>query len=754
MILRYCMMRSVWLAVASVAVLAIDASRLVADEYPVLAEWTQGKRVEVEEEPAQTFVDWEGLTLLVSGEAELGSGYWIGIYPRILNEDEEAKTGEREPRGVVVNRVLPASPAAQAKLSEGDIIVGAGEREINFLDELSEIVQNSAGEPIKLSVLRDGERMQVEVTPAKHFHRPGMLFFGGQGKEPEHGDGGESREKLEAAQREREFRAATVRDPQEGRNPDDLSEATPFILKPRIPPAYRTVREGNKLRDLVERGGSSMPVEGLITDVFKGYLVEISIGSDDGLEVGNILHVHRAGQAYLGRVQVIETSPDRSAAKILRESNTAEIQKGDRVATNLKVSDSEGEGTKLIFGELEVDTEVLKEKLAERDKGNPRYWIGISLQTIDQELAKERKVEPGQGVLVNHVVPDSPAAKAKLMAGDIILAAGDQKLSETAQLAESVRGSEGKTIKLKVRRGEKTLDLEVTPAKQGERRKMLFWREKGEEKEEQEEKGERREKLEGMLRKIREQQIEQAGGRTGKQGLGLIQRPQFPMPGAAVVRPWTPGAPMPSGLPDDMQVTIQKRGNKPAKVTVKQGEKLWQTTEGELGMLPPQALGYVARMLGRPMMPGMGGFGMGGAGGFAVPGTPVPGQPQRFEIRLDEDGKAQVIQGQGILRAENQGSGDGIRIKIYEAGEGGEKMPEPEGGNVEWEELRRRWKELRRPDNQPQVTAEKDARDAEISELQELVQKLRRELEERNEDKPRLEKQEKKKERRVREKGE
>lgn len=79
------------------------------------------------------------------------------------------------------------------------------------------------------------------------------------------------------------------------------------------------------------------PVNGLVTALQKGDLVEISLGSDDGVKVGHILHVYRAGRAYLGRVQIIETSPDRAAAKILRDSRTGVIQKGDRVATSLKV---------------------------------------------------------------------------------------------------------------------------------------------------------------------------------------------------------------------------------------------------------------------------------------------------------------------------------------------------------------------------------------------------------------------------------
>jgi membrane-associated protease RseP (regulator of RpoE activity) len=731
---RWCVAGACWL----VAWLAIGPSFLMADEYPVLAEWTQGKRT-AEETPAHAFVDWEGLTLLVSGEADFEDGYWIGIYPRILNEDEGENRDERKPRGVVVNRVIPASPAAQAKLNEGDIIVGAGDYEINFLDELPEIVKNSAGEPIKLTVLRDGERMHMEVTPAKHFHRPGMLFFVGQGKEQERGEDGESREKLEAAQRELEFRAQTVRDPYE------RAEAPRLIMKPR-----NSAREGFTV--LIEEDDSTNFMEGLVTAVQKGDLVEISLGSDDGMKEGGILHVYRRGGVYLGRVQVLATTPDRSAAKILRNARTGEIQKGDRVATSLKVSGNEGEGPKIIIGEEEEGAGlkvVMAEEEAERERG---YWIGIFSLVIDQELAEKLNVEPGQGVLVNQVIPGSPAAKADLMNGDIILAAGDETLSETAQLAEIVKGSAGKSILLKVRRGEKYLNLEVTPAKQGERRKMRG------------EKGEAREQLEGMLRKLRErqQQDQTEGSRVGNPSrpgniapgqpgrLGIIQRPQLPMPGAAVARPWTPGAPMPSGLPDDMTVTIQKRGNKPAKVTVKQGEKMWQTTEGELGMLPSEAMGYVARLLGQPLVPGM--------GGVHSPGAAFSGAGQRFHVQVDEDGNARFVAPKGIKpqfavpdgtppRGE-EGSNEGIRIKFREAEEGGETSPEQ--GNI-------KWFELRRPEK-PRAAAGQNDRDIEIFELQELIQKLRLQLEERNEDrneeKPRLQKKGRTKEKKVREKGE
>jgi gas vesicle protein len=79
-------------------------------------------------------------------------------------------------------------------------------------------------------------------------------------------------------------------------------------------------------------------VEGLITQVRPSGLVEINIGSDDGLMEGHPLHVYRiedASSVYLGKIEVTETAPDKSVAKILPEFRKGTIKGGDRVASKL-----------------------------------------------------------------------------------------------------------------------------------------------------------------------------------------------------------------------------------------------------------------------------------------------------------------------------------------------------------------------------------------------------------------------------------
>ena len=82
-------------------------------------------------------------------------------------------------------------------------------------------------------------------------------------------------------------------------------------------------------------------VDGVILASNANGYVEISIGSDDGLEKGHELDVYRLGPSlaenkYLGKIRVVQTQPDRAVAQVLANFRKGNIQKEDRVATRLQ----------------------------------------------------------------------------------------------------------------------------------------------------------------------------------------------------------------------------------------------------------------------------------------------------------------------------------------------------------------------------------------------------------------------------------
>ena len=75
-------------------------------------------------------------------------------------------------------------------------------------------------------------------------------------------------------------------------------------------------------------------VDGIVTKVGEESLIEVSIGSDDGLRKGHTLEVYR-NNAYLGRVEVTQLEPDRAVCQIIPAFRKGVIKRGDRVATKL-----------------------------------------------------------------------------------------------------------------------------------------------------------------------------------------------------------------------------------------------------------------------------------------------------------------------------------------------------------------------------------------------------------------------------------
>jgi hypothetical protein len=85
---------------------------------------------------------------------------------------------------------------------------------------------------------------------------------------------------------------------------------------------------------------SSVPpvVDGLITATQGAGLVEISIGSDQGLLKGHRLEVYRTGggqSVYVGRIEVVSTAPDRSVCRIDPKFQNSNMMVGDRVASKI-----------------------------------------------------------------------------------------------------------------------------------------------------------------------------------------------------------------------------------------------------------------------------------------------------------------------------------------------------------------------------------------------------------------------------------
>ena len=116
---------------------------------------------------------------------------------------------------------------------------------------------------------------------------------------------------------------------------------------------------------------------------------------------------------------------------------------------------------------IEVAMKV-KDDLQKFGKVN-RGRLGVTVQPINQELADSFGLKGPQGALVNSVEPDSPAAKAGVMPGDVVLAVNDHTIEQPADLVRAIGDTKpGQAVTLKVwRKGaERVLNarlIEVAP---------------------------------------------------------------------------------------------------------------------------------------------------------------------------------------------------------------------------------------------------------------------------------------------------
>jgi serine protease Do len=92
-----------------------------------------------------------------------------------------------------------------------------------------------------------------------------------------------------------------------------------------------------------------------------------------------------------------------------------------------------------------------------------RGWLGVRIQEVTPEMAESLGLDKARGALVSSALADSPADKAGLKSGDVILSIDGQDIDHMRKVPRIVADNEvGKTVRLSVLRNKKTIDVDVT----------------------------------------------------------------------------------------------------------------------------------------------------------------------------------------------------------------------------------------------------------------------------------------------------
>ncbi len=105
-----------------------------------------------------------------------------------------------------------------------------------------------------------------------------------------------------------------------------------------------------------------------------------------------------------------------------------------------------------------------------------RGWLGVQIQPVTDDIAKALKIEGPKGAMVSAVVPDSPAAKAGLKSGDVILRWDGKNVDSVRDLVRKVSATKtGAKVDVELLRDgdQMTVAVTVGTSKEGAERAGL-----------------------------------------------------------------------------------------------------------------------------------------------------------------------------------------------------------------------------------------------------------------------------------------
>jgi serine protease Do len=114
------------------------------------------------------------ITTQLLNDGAVHRGY-LGVSIKDLDPEVASRLGLDQQKGVLVAKVHEGSPAANAGLKDGDIITSLAGKPVKNGHDLQSVVSSlSLNQPVSLTVLRDGERKELNVTVAEQPSEFGM----------------------------------------------------------------------------------------------------------------------------------------------------------------------------------------------------------------------------------------------------------------------------------------------------------------------------------------------------------------------------------------------------------------------------------------------------------------------------------------------------------------------------------------------------------------------------------------------------
>jgi serine protease Do len=205
-------------------------------------------------------------------------------------------------------------------------------------------------------------------------------------------------------------------------------------------------------------------------------------GDSDGLEVGEFVLavgnpfglnqtvtmgiVSAVGRASMGIAEYEDFIQTDAAINPGNSGGALVNARGELVGINTAIFSQSGGNMGIGFAVPSSMARSILEQLTKNGKV-VRGWLGVSIQDLSPELAQQFGISESRGVLVSEVLDDSPAKRAGIDRGDVILEFDGRAVESPTQLRNAVAKTLiGKRATIKFVRDKRVKTIEVTIVEQ------------------------------------------------------------------------------------------------------------------------------------------------------------------------------------------------------------------------------------------------------------------------------------------------
>ena len=217
-----------------------------------------------------------------------------------------------------------------------------------------------------------------------------------------------------------------------------------------------------------------------VIKVIASGLVPIRIGDSDNLQVGemvmavgsplnpNLAHtvtqgiVSAKGRSNVGLADYEDFIQTDAAINPGNSGGALVNLDGELVGINAAIASQSG-GFQGIGFAVPINMAIRVKDQLITDGKVTRGYLGVNIQDVNDQLAQAMKLQGNQGALVGNVADDSPASRAGLQSGDVIVAFNGQQIENSAQLRSQIASTApGTNVTLTVQRDNDEQDFKVT----------------------------------------------------------------------------------------------------------------------------------------------------------------------------------------------------------------------------------------------------------------------------------------------------